>query len=34
MVYPDDMLPLNYTNWYLPLIEADQAMPGGFEGLE
>ena len=34
MIYPDDMMPLNYTDWYLPLIEAGKPMPDGFEGLE
>ena len=27
MIYPDDMMPLNYTDWYLPLIEAGEEMP-------
>ena len=34
MIYPGDMLPLEYENWYLPLIESGASMPEGFEGLE
>ena len=34
MLYPNDMMPLNYTDWYLPLIEAGEAMPARFEGLD
>lgn len=34
MIYPGDMLPVNYYDWYLPLIEAGQGMPAGFEGLD
>lgn len=33
MLYPGDMLPLNYVDWYLPLIEAGKSMPLDFEGL-
>ena len=33
MIYPGDMMPLNYTDWYLPLIDAGKPMPSGFEGL-
>ena len=29
----DDMVPIEYTNWYLPLIEAGEPMPDSFEGL-
>ena len=29
----DDMTPIEYTNWYLPLIEAGEPMPDSFEGL-
>ena len=34
MLYPNDMMPLNYSSWYLPLIEAGKAMPDNFEGLD
>ena len=34
MIYPGDMMPINYTDWYLPLIEAGEPMPYAFEGLE
>ena len=34
MIYPDDMMPINYESWYLPLIEAGESMPESFEGLE
>lgn len=33
MLYPGDMMPLNYSEWYLPLIEDGQPMPDGFAGL-
>ena len=32
MIY-DDMMPIHYDDWYLPLIEAGSAMPNDFEGL-
>ena len=34
MIYPGDMLPMNYDSWYLPLIEAGSPMPENFDGLE
>lgn len=34
MLYPNNMMPLNYSEWYLPLIEAGQGMPDAFEGLQ
>ena len=33
MIYPGDMMPLNYDSWYLPLIEAGESMPADFAGL-
>ena len=33
MIY-DDMMPLYYNDWYLPLIEAGEPMPAAFEGIE
>ena len=30
----DDMMPLYYNDWYLPLIEAGESMPAAFEGIE
>ena len=32
MIYTD-MMPVEYENWYLPLIEAGEPMPDSFEGL-
>ena len=32
MVY-SDMMPMHYYEWYLPLVEAGEAMPGNFDGL-
>ena len=32
MIY-SDMMPINYYDWYLPLIEAGEAMPDTFDGL-
>ncbi len=34
MIYPGDMLPLQYSSWYLPLVEAGKSMPDDFDGLE
>ena len=34
MIYPGDMMPMNYMNWYLPLIDAGKGMPDDFAGLE
>ena len=33
MIY-DSMMPNNYENWYLPLIESGAGMPAEFEGLD
>ena len=30
----EDLLPYNYENWYLPLIDSGEEMPDLFEGLE
>jgi len=32
MIYTD-MMPVEYENWYLPLIEAGEPMPESFDGL-